>query len=294
MASLHLTIGLCTYKRPQLIATIESIIKSEFSQPTKVTILVVDNDKHCSAKHAVENVELPYNMEITYTVEDKKGISNVRNKVLLETVTEWLLFVDDDEVVSKCWLQSYIDLILDKNITFDASIGPVVTIYPEYVDETIKNSKILDRNKFNHLENISHGATNNCLLNTNFIRKHSICFHGSFNLTGAEDSDFFEQIMIKGGKLVWNEKAVVMEPLSQERSNKDWVRNRLYCNGVNYSRRIRFRYGARSIPKLLVGGICYFVINLTKLLINFPNPSERLKFQCETLRGVGRLRGLIK
>lgn len=294
MTSLHLTIGLCTYKRPQLIDTIDSIIKSELNQPTKVTILIVDNDENCSAKDAVENVDLPINMEISYVVECKRGVSNARNKVLSETVTDWLLFIDDDEVVSRCWLQSYIDLIMEKNITFKAAVGPVVTVYPDYVDKTIIRSEVLDRKKFSHREFISHGATNNCLININFIRKQAINFHQSFNLTGAEDSDFFEQIMINGGEIIWNEKAVVMESLSQERATKNWIKNRLYHNGVNYSRRMRLRYGTKVIPKLLVGGIYSVIANAAKLIIYSPISSNRLKFQCETLRGFGRLYGIIK
>ncbi|MGZ9898561.1 glycosyltransferase family 2 protein [Shewanella gaetbuli] len=284
-----ITIAICTYKRKFLFNTIKSVLRSIQHANINVEILIIDND---SAKSSLRIVSEFHDSELYrfhYLVEPKKGVVNARNKALYSTKTDWLIFIDDDETVETDWLFHYKELI-SSNPDIIAAVSPVITLYPEYVDSVISSSKVLDRKRFVHLQKIDHGATNNAIINMNKLERLNIDFDLRFNFLGGEDSDFFYRLSMYG-TILWNDRSIVYEPLSIERSSKEWVLNRLFINGKIYGLRKAMRIGQyyklylfpSSLAKLFSHAfnfMYYFFLN---------DKANVFKFKCEINRDLGRL-----
>ena len=114
-----------TYIRPIYL---EKNLNSLVEQDCKYSyeIAVVDNDINQSAKPVVDK----YNdnkIKCGYYTENKRGISAVRNKcieICKEKNADYLVFIDDDEIAEKNWLQS----LLDTSQKYNAEVvsGPVL------------------------------------------------------------------------------------------------------------------------------------------------------------------------
>ncbi|WP_351011764.1 glycosyltransferase family 2 protein [Shewanella sp. S1-58-MNA-CIBAN-0166] len=287
-----ITVAICTYKRMFLSNTIQSVIESVKRANSYVTIVIVDNDLEKSALCILAEFNGSEHYSIKYYNEPSVGVVNARNKVISIVDTDWLISIDDDEVVDINWYENYLTLVNDCKVEFDAAVGPVITQYPDFVNKTIINSKIHDRKEYSHLKKISHGATNNCLLRVSLIKDNQLNFDIKFNFTGAEDSDFFERFNLYG-KIIWNNKSIVYEPLTRERSTESWIFNRLYCNGKNYGVRKIIRKGHFYRFYLFFSSVIKLIQHMTTMLFFICSKSKVFRMKCEVLRDLGRISSSI-
>lgn len=288
MSRNSITIAICTYKRIFLSETIKSLIGSVRHAKGYVKIVIIDNDVEGSALNILSEFNSNKYFDIEYYNEPSVGVVNARNKVLSIVDTDWLISIDDDETVDINWFSNYLILINDDEISFDAAIGPVITQYPNFVNEKIVNSKVHDRKRYSHLQEIKHGATNNCLLRVSLININKLKFDIRFNFTGAEDSDFFERFN-QYGKIIWNNNSIVYEPLTKERSTESWILKRFYSNGKNYGVRKILRKGYLYRFYIFFSSVAKLIQHsLMMLLFLFSMPSL-FKIKCEISRDLGRI-----
>ncbi|TMO76246.1 hypothetical protein CWC16_18470 [Pseudoalteromonas sp. S3776] len=288
MPNSNITISICTYKRAYLIETINSVIKSINKTNEFVTINIIDNDEYQSAYQLLNDVQKGENYIVQYFSEKSKGVVNARNKALQSVNTKWLIFVDDDEVVEENWLSKYLEIINNKKLSFGAVIGPVFTTYPSFVHTDIKNSGIHDRKHYKHLERICHGATGNCLIDMDVVKKFKVLFSKEFNETGGEDSDFFERLS-QTAPIIWNSKSIVYEMLTTERASHEWALHRLYNNGKTYGRRKIMRNGSKYIPYLLSSSCFKLLYHSMLYIVSFHNSARLFRMKCEIYRDYGRI-----
>lgn len=90
-------IGICTYRRPALVATLLSLFELDVPEGVKVRLIVADNDEQPSAKASVDRLRETAPFEITYVHCPKSNISIARNACLSECKADYLAFIDDDE-----------------------------------------------------------------------------------------------------------------------------------------------------------------------------------------------------
>lgn len=292
MPNSNITISICTYKRAYLIETINSVIKSINKTNEFVTINIIDNDEYQSAYQLLNDVQNGENYIVQYFSEKSKGVVNARNKALQSVNTKWLIFVDDDEVVEENWLSKYLEIINNKKLSFGAVIGPVFTTYPSFVHTDIKNSGIHDRKHYKHLERIYHGATGNCLLDMDVVKKFKVLFSKEFNETGGEDSDFFERLS-KHAPILWNNESLVYEMLTEERASHNWALNRLYLNGKNYGTRKILREGKKYAFYLFLSTCLKLSYHGVEYITSFRNKAKRFRVKCEIYRDFGRINSCV-
>lgn len=284
----EITIGICTYKRDALLCALKSLDVS--AKGRQVKLIIVDNDKDRYAESMVTDFIPTTSMNVSYFVEENSGVANARNCVLDKTQTKWLAFIDDDELVDPNWLDSYLDLISDNNISFKGSIGIVKTLYPKSLDdEIIKQSNLLDRRENRHLELMKYGSTGNCLIDVDFVRKKNIRFNKAFNVSGGEDSDFFEQLIMRGD-VIWNANAIVFEPLTKDRATRSWIFERYFNTGKIFTKRKVLRKG-RAIYLYIVAVAS---INIAKLgalyILKVKDDCLRFRYKALLLREIGKFR----
>ena len=123
----HVTVGICTYRRPSLSQTLESVAGQRQLEGVELSVLVVDNDESGYARNIVESFSSMHSMTVLYEIEARKNIATARNRCLQSASTDWLAFIDDDEIAEPSWLARLIEVAVEHRA--HAIFGQVVPVY---------------------------------------------------------------------------------------------------------------------------------------------------------------------
>jgi glycosyltransferase involved in cell wall biosynthesis len=240
-------ISIATYKRPKLLAQLLASLES-MTTASSFRVIVVDNDPDGSAREVAASSTL----DVDYLVEAKAGIAAARNAGLerLRDSDEYIVFVDDDEVVIESWL----DLLIETCLRNDADIvaGPVISVFEPDTPRWIIRGRFIQRARFRTDDLILSPATNNTLVRVRLLRAAApLRFDESFSMTGGSDTDFFRRLAPLKPRMVWCDEALVYEDVPPQRSTFRWIWRRGIREG-NVSGRMKLRHQSRQ--KLFVEG----------------------------------------
>jgi glycosyltransferase involved in cell wall biosynthesis len=171
------------------------------------------------------------NITIYYFHEPKIGVVYARNMALefaLAHKFDKLAFADDDEIVDTHWLarlhEEQAEMGLD---LIGGPVRPFISGEPGSLFQRVlwKNYKsraqrieyVSNAKKRNGSDTDIMLATNNWMLDLDFLSDHGQRFDMRYNLTGGEDSAFFAEIKKNGGKTGWAINAIVKEEIPLER-----------------------------------------------------------------------------
>lgn len=235
----NISVCIPTYKRPDmLLKLIDSILECDlrFNIINKINIIIIDNDPNKSAKKIAEHfksrVSSPF--EIHYDLLTVKGLSYIRNELIKKAFSlnsNYLIFVDDDEYVCKEWLDELVSAILKTKA--EAVRGPVRAKLNDSIPNSI--SYWFKREAYPNYSQIYSLTTGNLILKCSSLKKHNIWFDSRFNDSGSEDSFFGIQIIKKGAKIFWADKAVTFETIPYERATLKWLIMRTYRISGTYT-----------------------------------------------------------
>ncbi len=228
-------ISLCTCKRPLMLREcLLSINNTEISENIKVEIIVVDNDSSKTAQPVVFDLADKVKYPIKYFVEEERGISKARNKVLDEAVktdATHILFFDDDELLTSTTLKEHIKLYNENNEAYISS-GPTLNkfcvTYPEYIKKNICFKQKTTK-KTGQIRN--NCAAGNVFFPISLIKDYGLRFSEKYVFMGGEDGEFFKRASELGFTIVWNNEAVIYEVVPPARANIDFVLKKSYYNG---------------------------------------------------------------
>lgn len=105
--SLDVTICICTWNRANsLRRTLESLVTAQKPPSLKYEVLVVDNN----STDTTEEVTLSFkkSLPIRRIFEKIPGLSNARNTGVRASLGKYIIWTDDDVVVSEQWIVEYI------------------------------------------------------------------------------------------------------------------------------------------------------------------------------------------
>jgi GT2 family glycosyltransferase len=293
---LTITIAVLTYKRvEQLVPLLAELRDQANAFDGRADILVVDNDPDASARRAA-------NRALTgagrYVHEPEPGIAAARNRALREADSSLLVFIDDDEVPVAGWLMQLADEYLRSWPV--AVVGPVVSTYETEPEPWIEAGRFFTRRRLASGTRVDVAATNNLLLDLDWLRARGIEFDDKFGLSGGSDTLFSRQIVAAGGEMVWCDEAVVYDVVPSSRSTRQWVLQRAYRSGNSWSRSsLALQAGVlgRTATRctLLAQGLVRFVGGFGKSLVG--SISHNMVAQAmgtrTRLRGAGMLAGAI-
>lgn len=235
------------------------------------SLVVVDNDPAGSARSVV--AALGGASGVRYVHEPTPGLAAARNRALHESAdARALVFIDDDETPGEGWLSHLLTQWQEQRPT--AVTGPVSSALPTGVDPWVIGTGLFRRHRRATGAPMAGMATNNVLLDMDFVRQHHLRFDARFGLTGGEDSKFGQDLLAAGGTIVWCDEAEVSENVPASRLERRWVRRRLTRNGESWVRvrvvdlapstgvTVRLGYLARGTLKTVVGllGVAWSVI----------------------------------
>ncbi len=277
-----------TYKRPSYLKkNLSSILNQSIGR--KFEIIVVDNDVNRSGEPSVNQMKDP-NVSIEYFVENKRGISAVRNRciqICKDKQANYLIFIDDDEIVDSNWLGNlfYVERTYNARIV----VGPVLCLYEQEPSQPIKDV-FFNRLRTKTGSKMKHGATGNILINMKVFKEFdNQPFHNFFNLIGGGDTYFLNKTISKGIELIWADNAIAYEFISKERSSLKNCLLRSFYRGTSAFHLFKFQNGLfKSFIKSLINTLI-LVLDVIRLLvfIIFINRTKMLKILKKILRSFG-------
>lgn len=221
-----------TYKRNTLLyGLLESLNRLEIPSDARVRVVIIDNDSDQGARPVVLSWQGQFEVPLLYEAEPDPGVSHVRNRALkLASGDDYLAFIDDDEFADPKWLT---ELLRRHDETQAAAVfGPVTPIYPDSAPAWMRRWGVHGTPVPSDTLRTKPGATNNCLIAMDAVRKTRLSFASEMSLTGGEDTLFFRQLLDRGHKLANAMNAHVYEHVPDERARTGWLLRRWYRTGV--------------------------------------------------------------
>jgi succinoglycan biosynthesis protein ExoM len=261
----RVTIAVLTYQRPRHLAELlPALISQAATVAVDVDILVVDNDPASGARPLVQDVSKG-GVLVRYAHEPAPGIAAARNRALDEVTAEVLVFIDDDERPTSAWLASLLSAHVRHRAV--AVVGPVISQYESPPSRWVAAGGFFERRRMPTGSSVSVAATNNLLLDLEWVHRNGLRFDVRFGLSGGSDDLFTRQMHARGGRMVWCDEAVVIDVVPANRLTRDWVLRRSYrignassrvlLDGTTRSRRslVRFALVGRGLARVAVGSL---------------------------------------
>jgi succinoglycan biosynthesis protein ExoM len=227
----HITICICTYKRPELL--IRLLTKLETQQSNGLfdySIVIVDNDKLKSAYQPVSAYAMQSTINISYYVEPEQNIALARNKTLENAKGDFVSFIDDDEFPENHWLLNLYKAI--NQYKSDGILGPVVPHFETAPPRWVLEGRFFDRptHPSGYVLGWTNTRTGNALLKKDIFKTDIDRFDPAFG-SGGEDRDFFRRMITKGHIFIWSNEAPVFETIPPYRWDKNILIKRALLRG---------------------------------------------------------------
>jgi succinoglycan biosynthesis protein ExoM len=279
----HITVCICTYKRPQLLSR---LLKAMDSQVTEgrftYSIVVADNDMLRSAEPVVAARVNSSCVTTSYCVEPERGIALARNRAMANTRGEYIAFIDDDEFPICNWLLALFRAC--EQWQADGVMGPTKPYYEELPPQWVVKARLHERAAWadGHVMDWFNSKTGNVIFKRKILDPGETAFRPEF-LTG-EDQDFFRRMIEKGRVFVWCNEAVAYEVVPPAR----WQLSYLFRKGLL---RGKIRLLHRNVPRAEVAksAIALLVYGLALPFLFLAGRHHFMKYLIKTFDHVGRL-----
>ncbi|WP_461635112.1 glycosyltransferase [Glutamicibacter soli] len=296
---LDAAIAVLTYHRPdRLPLTIHALLEQikglpdDLSSTLRVHIRVIDNAEQPEAQDIVSLDPA----RITYHHEPAPGISSARNRALDESAADrLLLFVDDDIIPQPRWLELLLSLWLKERC--QAVSGHVLPELPDTAEPWVAAGRYFNRPERATGSAVPAAASNNLLLDLDFLRRHNLRFSLELGHIGGEDSLLTRQLVACGGRILWCNEAKAVDPVPEDRATKRWVRQRSFRVGSSEALVAQFLDHSpghlRSRAVFLAGGLARMAFGTMrslagKLASDLPQQARGAR---TVYRGAGQLVG---
>jgi succinoglycan biosynthesis protein ExoM len=227
---MRVSVCICTYKRPGVIDTLNSVAAQRLPDGVEVEAIVVDNDESRFADALVRLWASDAPIPVTYGVEPKRNIALARNRALSLASGEWIALIDDDEVADPEWLKAL--LAAAERYKADAVIGHVAAVYPANAPKWLVAADPLSRRWGASGAVCETGSTANALLAAKCVA--TLEFDPAFGRSGGEDTEFFSRLSADGTRIVVENSAIVRERIPPERMSSSYLRRRAVRSGQSY------------------------------------------------------------
>ncbi len=234
MPAIKVAVCTVTYHRPDgLRRLLEAIAGLAFSaQPIpEVTVVVVDNVAERPMESLVDSFRPLCRWPLIYGCEPVAGVSSARNRALqlVPADSEFIAFIDDDEVPEPQWLDEL--LATAERFGADMVQGPVRPVFEREPAPWMAAGSFYEIGPFEDGAPVRSLGAGNCLIRTDMLRSLGLTFDMRFNRTGGEDEDFFGRAIRAGHRAVASGRAVVHETIPADRMRVGWLLRRWFRMG---------------------------------------------------------------
>ena len=129
----RISVAVCTYNRSDVLPKCLESLVDQTAGSELFEVLIIDNNSTDETKKIAEDF-CKKHMNFRYIFEEKQGLSQARNRAIIEAKGNYLAYIDDDAIADKDWVKNILAAIkTDSSIV--AFGGP---IYPWYNKEKPK------------------------------------------------------------------------------------------------------------------------------------------------------------
>lgn len=239
----HVSVCVCTYRRPALLGRLlEKLAEQKNQAPCTFSVVVADNDAAKSAESVVASYAARLPIEVIYCAEPQQNIALARNRAIAHARGEFIAFIDDDEFPAPDWLGH----LLRACETYQASgiLGPVRPHFDEDPPKWIIKGRFCERPELPTGTRLEGGKcrTGNVLFRRSILEEGKDPFDARFG-TGGEDVDFFTRMTQRGCTFFWCNEAVAYETVPPSRWTRSYMLGRALLRGRNTLKMNRGRAG---------------------------------------------------
>lgn len=284
-------IGICTYRRPAVVATLKSLFAIDVPGGVTVRLIVADNDAEPTAKASIDHLREISPFEILYVHCPKSNISIARNACLSASDAEYLAFIDDDETAPAAWLTELLKTAQETDA--EAVLGPVRAIYKDTVPGWMRKGDFHSTAPVWVNGAIITGYTCNTLLRMDAPSVAGRRFALSLGQSGGEDTHFFTHMHAAGGRIAYAENALLTEPVPDRRASFMWLAKRRFRSGQTHGRLLAEKKpGIRRVMQVLTASAK--VLACTGMAIaTCPDPVRRNRQLLRVALHMGSVSGAI-
>ena len=245
---MNITVVICTYNRVEgLIRALKSLLLQTLPT-TSWDVLIVNNNSaddtinifNIFRQEYLNRVDSP---QMNIVTESNQGLSYARNRGISEASGDFIIFIDDDQEVSKFFLESYYENCNCKGSSCIAG-GPVIPIYEcgkpkwasKYTERTI-SGYLEFRSTTRFFPKGSYPTGGNMGFSSDIFKTY-----GGFStnlgrtgdsLLGGEESDLFRRIASQRSDIHYLNDAKVYHHIPAARTTIDFLRNVSRMVGVS-------------------------------------------------------------
>jgi len=260
----HITVCVCTYKRPDLL---KRLLQAVDGQDTgglfTFSLVVADNDERRSAETVVRDFANRSPVPTCYCVEPRQNIALTRNRAVENARGDFVAFIDDDEFPDRRWLLTLFEACHEYHAA--GVIGPVRRHFDRTPPAWVAKGKFYERPSYptGSVIDWTMGRTNNVLVKRDLLAADAPPFRPEFR-TG-EDQDFFRRMIEKGHLFVWCDEAVAYEVVPPIRWKRSFMLRRALLQGTVSV--LHPTFGARAVAKSVVAVPAYVVALPVSLML---------------------------
>ncbi|MCB1782653.1 MAG: glycosyltransferase family 2 protein [Alphaproteobacteria bacterium] len=225
-------ICLCTYRRPQVAQTLETLAHQVLPEGITARVIVADNDETPSAKELVEQTAARLGLNLTYIHAPARNISVARNACLDAATAPLIAFLDDDEKAPSNWLAALYTQIEESKA--DVVLGPVRANYSPEAPDWMKRGDFHATKPVWVNGEITTGYSCNVIFRRESSALKSLRFRPDLGKSGGEDTFFFDAVHKSGGKITYAPEALLEEDVTPARATLSWLARRRFRSGQTH------------------------------------------------------------
>lgn len=238
---MKVTVAICTHNRAKDTGeAIESVLAQSFAQD-QIETVVVDNRSADNTAEVVGKLAELHGSRVRYIHESELGLSVARNRAIREAKGEFILFLDDDALASRLWVQHIVD-VFESDAAIGCVGGKIDPIWeaaePDWIPEEHRSVfTILD-----YASEITEMPAPAIPYGANVAFRASVFQHYKpfredlgrvgTNLLSGEESELIARIRERY-KVFYTPFASVQHKIAKERTTKKWFLKRIFWQGVS-------------------------------------------------------------
>lgn len=217
-----------------LLELIDSFERMSCIPDIRFSVCIVDNSFDGFAVSVYQDILDRYSFTIKYVHCKTKGIPFARNcalKYAIDNKYDAIAFVDDDEVVSPCWLHEHCSHYKKFYPDVKAVYGPIFADFSDKIPSWLPQELYCRDKKLSTGSVLRFATTGNVFLDLAFVAENDLFFDERMALTGGSDTEFFFRFVRYGGIIHWCNEAGVTESVPVERMTLRWLAKRYFRYG---------------------------------------------------------------
>ena len=244
---IKISVIVCTYNRDRFIyETLSRIAKNTYPAYRYEIILINNNSTDLTAEECQRFRHDYPTVNYHYFIEYSQGLSHARNRGIIESNGEMLVFLDDDSFINNSYLQRLADY-LEQYPDTDAFGGK---IKPLFENNTIP--KWLSRWTYSWVSAIDKGEKVRVFkgkaypIGANMGIKRTALPEGLFNtalgrnkdnLMGGEEKDIFNRLQAANKNILYFPEIEVLHIIPEKRTTRKYIKK--MAQGVGKSEQLR-------------------------------------------------------